>query len=101
MAKTNETQATGTAKQTEAKTEKKVASKTNETQATGTAKQTEDKTEKKSGVSVLEKVGQAAIKEHGFKEVFVTSDGQVFSLENNAKNHAVNLKNRTILTVKK
>ena len=75
--------------------------KTNETQATGTAKQTEDKTEKKSGVSVLEKVGQAAIKEHGFKEVFVTSDGQVFSLENNAKNHAVNLKNRTILTVKK
>lgn len=75
--------------------------KTNETQATGTAKQTEAKTEKKSGVSVLEKVGQAAIKEHGFKEVFVTSDGQVFSLENNAKNHAVNLKNRTILTVKK
>lgn len=75
--------------------------KTKETQVTETAQQAETKTEKKSGVSVLEKVGQAAIKEHGFKEVFVTSDGQVFSLENNAKNHAVNLKNRTILTVKK
>ena len=59
------------------------------------------KKEKKDGVSVLEKVGQAAIKEHGFKQVFVTSDGQVFSLENNAKNHAANLKNRSILTVKK
>lgn len=70
--------------------------KAEKTEKTETAKK-----EKKDGVSVLEKVGQAAIKEHGFKQVFVTSDGQVFSLENNAKNHAANLKNRSILTVKK
>ena len=70
--------------------------KAEKTEKTDTAKK-----EKKDGVSVLEKVGQAAIKEHGFKQVFVTSDGQVFSLENNAKNHAANLKNRSILTVKK
>ena len=76
-------------------------SKTKEKQVNEAAPQTETVKEKKGGTSVLEKVGLAAIKEHGFKEVYVTSDGQVFSLENNAKNHAANLKNRSILTVKK
>ena len=58
-------------------------------------------TEKKSGGSVLEKVGKAAIKEHGLSQVFVASDGVVFRTENDAKNYAANLKNRSILTVKK
>lgn len=92
MSKTKETTVEA-AQQPETKPE---TTKAEKTEKTDTAKK-----EKKDGVSVLEKVGQAAIKEHGFKQVFVTSDGQVFSLENNAKNHAANLKNRSILTVKK
>lgn len=58
-------------------------------------------TEKKEGGSVLEKVGKAAIKEHGLKEAFVASDGTVFRNENDAKNYAANLKDKSILTVKK
>lgn len=58
-------------------------------------------TEKKDGGSVLEKVGKAAIKEHGLAQVFVASDGIVFRNETDAKNYAANLKNRSILTVKK
>lgn len=68
--------------------------------------QTEEKktketaTEKSGRGSVLEKVGKAAIKEHGLKEAFVASDGTVFRTENDAKNYAANLKNKSILTVK-
>lgn len=58
-------------------------------------------TEKKEGGSALEKVGKAAIKEHGLAQAFVASDGTVFRTENYAKNYAANLKNRNILTVKK
>lgn len=58
-------------------------------------------TEKKDCGSALEKVGKAAIKAHGLKEAFVASDGTVFRLESDAKNYAVNLKDRSILTVKK
>lgn len=57
--------------------------------------------EKKEGGSVLEKVGKAAIKEHGLAQAFVASDGTVFRTENDAKNYASNLKDRSILTVKK
>ena len=57
-------------------------------------------TEKKESCSVLEKVGKAAIKEHGLKEVYMASDGTVFRSENDAKNYAVNLKEKSILTVK-
>lgn len=57
--------------------------------------------EKETGDNMLEKVGKAAIKEHGLKEVFVTADGVVFRAENDAKNYALNLKNRSILNVKK
>lgn len=57
--------------------------------------------EKKDGGSVLEKVGKAAIKEHGLTKVFVTSDGTVFRTENDAKNYATNLKNRSIFKVEK
>lgn len=58
-------------------------------------------TEKKDGGSALEKVGRAAIEEHGLAEVFVASDGTVFRTKNDAKNYAGNLKERSILTVKK
>lgn len=58
-------------------------------------------TENKDGGSALEKVGKAAIKEHGLAQVFVASDGTVFRNETDAKNYAANLKNRSILTVKK
>lgn len=58
-------------------------------------------TEKKEGGSALEKVGKAAIKEHGLAQAFVASDGTVFRNETDAKNYAANLKNRSILTVKK
>lgn len=57
-------------------------------------------TEKKDGGSVLEKVGKAAIKEHGLKEAFVASDGTVFRTENDAKNYASNLKKKEVLRVK-
>lgn len=81
--------------------------KKNETPAeVVTAAESEKKTEKtatenKDGGSVLEKVGKAAIKEHGLAKVFVTSDGTVFRTENDAKNYAANLKNRSILKVEK
>lgn len=68
----------------------------NETKATE-----QPATDKKDGGSVLEKVGKAAIKEHGLEKAFVASDGTVFRTENDAKNYAANLKNRSILTVKK
>lgn len=58
-------------------------------------------TEQKEGGSALEKVGKAAIKEHGLAQAFVASDGTVFRTESDAKNYAANLKNRNILTVKK
>ncbi len=54
---------------------------------------------KKPTDSVLEKVGKAAIKRHGFKEVYVTSDGQVFPSHSDASNHAVDLTNKEILKV--
>jgi hypothetical protein len=57
-------------------------------------------TEKKNGGSVLEKVGKAAIKEHGLAQVFVTSDGTVFRTENDAKNYATNLKDKNVVEVK-
>lgn len=66
-----------------------------------TAKKTEQPAEKKPALSVLESVGKAAIKEHGYDKVFVTADGVAFKLESDAKSHAANLSNRSILTVKK
>ena len=50
--------------------------------------------------SVLVKVGRAAMKRHGVKEVYVTSDGQVFAQKGNANAHARNLENKEVITVK-
>lgn len=73
-----------------------------ESLGTQTAEKKTEKTatEKTERGSVLEKVGKAAIKEHGLKEAFVASDGTVFRTENDAKNYAANLKNKSVLTVK-
>lgn len=53
----------------------------------------------KSAASVLENVGKAAIARHGFKEVFVTSDGQVFPLHSDAQHHAADLTGKEIIKV--
>ncbi len=96
MEKKEETKAAETATQETAaeatkKTEKKEKSE----------KETKQPAEKTSAPSALESVGKAAIKEHGYDKVFVTADGVAFKLESDAKSHAANLSNRSILTVKK
>lgn len=52
-----------------------------------------------TGKSVLVKVGKAAIKKHNLKVVYVTSDGQAFPLESDARNHAANLDDKEIVKV--
>ncbi len=80
-----------------AKDENKVA----ETATQETTAEKTKKTEKKPATNALESVGKAAIKEHGYDKVFVTADGVAFKQESDAKSHAANLSNRSILTVKK
>lgn len=58
------------------------------------------KVKKVADNSVLVKVGRAAMKRHGVKEVYVTSDGQVFAQKGNANAHARNLSNKEVITVK-
>lgn len=58
------------------------------------------KEKKKTTVSVLEQAGKTAIARHGFKEVFVTSDGLAFPLLSDANNHASALFNKEIIKVK-
>ncbi len=53
----------------------------------------------KAASTILEQVGKAAIKEHGLKEVFVTSDGTTFKLESDAKGHAANLKDKKVTKI--
>lgn len=59
------------------------------------------KEKKKSATSVLENVGKAVIARHGFKEVYVTSDGQVFPQQSDARNHTADLANKEITKVTK
>lgn len=51
--------------------------------------------------TILQKVGKAAIVRHGFSAVYVTSDGQAFAQECDAKSHASDLKNNEIIKVTK
>lgn len=67
-----------------------------ETNNTAEAKTTET-TQKKEGV--LKAAGKAAIKRHGLKQVWVAADGQVFSLETDAKAYAKNLASKDIIKV--
>lgn len=54
-----------------------------------------------SGETVLKKVGKAAMARHGFSAVWVTSDGQAFAQECDAKSHASDLRNNDIIKVTK
>ena len=58
------------------------------------------KVEKATDNTVFVKVGRAAMKRHGLKEVYVTSDGQAFAQKGNANSHARNLENKEVITVK-
>lgn len=51
--------------------------------------------------TVLEDLGRRAIARLGCDEVRVTTDGQIFLLECDATNHAANLADKKIITVKK
>lgn len=86
------------------------AAPTSETQAAQTAPAETEKAEKKAAAakekkkpkpaaSVLEKAGKAVIARHGFKEVYVTSDGQVFPQQSDARSHAADLANKEIIKV--
>lgn len=52
-------------------------------------------------LSALENIGLAAIERHGFREVYVTSDGLVFPLHNDAQQHAADLAGKHIIKVTK
>ncbi|MBR5899333.1 MAG: hypothetical protein IKZ14_07705 [Muribaculaceae bacterium] len=58
------------------------------------------KVEKATDNTIFVKVGRAAMKRHGLKEVYVTSDGQTFAQKGNANSHARNLENKEVITVK-
>ena len=58
------------------------------------------KVEKATDNTIFVKVGRAAMKRHGLKEVYMTSDGQVFAQKGNANSHARNLENKEVITVK-
>lgn len=57
------------------------------------------KTEADTGASALKAVGVAACKRHGLAQVWVTSDGQSFPQEGDAKEHAKNLPSKETLKV--
>lgn len=55
---------------------------------------------KGESTGALKSVGLDACKRHGLTEVWVTADGQSFGVEGDAKSHAANLSDKTILNVK-
>lgn len=57
------------------------------------------KSETESGASVLRAVGVEACKRHQLTQVWITSDGQAFPQEGDAKEHARNLGDKVILKV--
>ena len=73
------------------------ADKKVETKATAT----KEERKPKPSAGILEKVGKAVIARYGFKEVYVTSDGQVFPQQSDARNHAADLANKEITKVTK
>lgn len=52
-----------------------------------------------TGITALMAVGLAACKRHQLKELWVTSDGQAFPQEGDAKEHAKNLANKETIKV--
>lgn len=57
------------------------------------------KTEAENGAGALKAVGQAACERHRLAQVWVTSDGQAFPQECDAKEHAKNLSSKETLKV--
>ena len=57
------------------------------------------KAEPAAGASALKAVGTAACKRHGLAQVWVTSDGQCFPQEGDAKEHTRNLSSKEIIKV--
>ncbi len=72
----------------------------NKTKAEATKEEKTAKVKKAADNSILVKVGRAAMKRHGVKEVYVTSDGQAFAQKGNANAHARNLENKEVITIK-
>lgn len=76
---------TAESKATKAKSESKPKAKT--------------KSETESDASALRAVGVEACKRHKLAQVWITSDGQAFPQEGDAKEHARNLGDKVILKV--
>ena len=95
----NETKNTTAAEAAEVKAEAKTESKPKKEAKTKTEAKTESKPKAEAG-GALKSVGLDACKRHGLTEVWVTSDGQSFGVEGDAKAHAANLKDKTTLNVK-
>lgn len=57
------------------------------------------KVKAEGGASALKAVGEAACKRHKLAQVWVTSDGQCFPEEGDAKAHAKNLPNKETIKV--
>lgn len=72
---------------------------TKEKKATGNKSVETTKEKKVTGNNALKGVGLAACKRHKLDGVWVTTDGQAFRNENDARNHAKNLTNNEIIKV--
>lgn len=68
------------------------------TEAKGKGK-TKPKAKPEAG-GALQSIGFDACKRHGLAEVWVTSDGQSFARQSDARNHAANLKDKQTINVK-
>lgn len=62
-------------------------------------KKAKAKAEADTGASALKAVGLAACKRHQLAQAWVTSDGQVFPQEGDAREHAKNLPSKETLKV--
>lgn len=89
--KTNTAEATAKPAETKPKSEPKLKP--------ATKPKAEAKPKAESG-SVLKAAGREACRRHKLPEVWVTADGQSFTLECDAKAHAANLSNKQIENVK-
>lgn len=70
-----------------------------EKEGTTTKTSKTQKEKKQSTSNALKSVGLAACKRHGLTEVWVTSDGQTFPREHDARSHAQNLTNNELIKV--
>lgn len=57
--------------------------------------------EKPKRPTILEQAGKKALETSGLDKVYVTSDGIAFTQSSDAKNHALGLENKEVITVSK